>query len=61
VDEKVREIKQERDKLEAVTENIGAGLVIISKDYRILWANKLLKQITGAAENKICYSTLGQL
>ena len=32
-------LKQERDMLEAVTENVGAGLAIISKDYLILWAN----------------------
>jgi len=48
-------LKQERDTLEAVTANVGAGLAIISKDYRILWANKLLKQI-GDIENKLCYS-----
>ncbi|MBN1244832.1 PAS domain S-box protein [Candidatus Bathyarchaeota archaeon] len=52
-----RELKVERDKLEAVTENIGAGLGIISKDYRILWANKLLRQVNGDCEGKPCYST----
>jgi len=54
------EIRQERDTLEAVTENVGAGLAIISKDYRILWANKLLKQI-GDIENKLCYSTFNTI
>ena len=54
------ELKQERDMLESVTENIGAGLAIISKDYRILWANKLLKQ-TGDIENKLCYSTFNTI
>jgi two-component system sporulation sensor kinase A len=54
------EFKQERDMLESVTENIGAGLAIISKDYRILWANKLLKQ-TGDIENKLCYSTFNTI
>ena len=55
------ELKLERDKLEAVTENIGAGVGIISKDYRILWANKLLKQINGECEGKMCYSTFNRL
>jgi PAS domain S-box-containing protein len=55
------ELKHERDMLEAVTENIGAGLAIISKDYRILWANKLLKQINGDCEGKMCYSTFNRL
>jgi PAS domain S-box-containing protein len=55
------ELEMERDNLEAVTENIGAGLAIISKDYRILWANKLLKQINGDCEGKMCYLTFNRL
>jgi PAS domain S-box-containing protein len=55
------DLKLERDKLEAVTENIGAGLGIISKDYQILWANKLLKQLNGECEGKKCYSTFNKL
>ncbi len=51
------ELKQERDKLEALTMNIGAGLVMISKDYKILWMNDYLKQLTGASENNHCYSS----
>jgi two-component system, sporulation sensor kinase E len=55
------DLKQERDRLEAVTENIGAGVAIISKDYRILWANRLLKQIHGECEGKICFSMFNKL
>jgi PAS domain S-box-containing protein len=51
------ELKQERDMLESVTENIGAGLTVISKDYRILWANKLLKQTFDGVKQEPCYST----
>ena len=54
-------VKQERYMLEAVTENVGAGLAIISKDYRILWANKVMKYISGDCEGKICYSTFNRL
>jgi PAS domain S-box-containing protein len=55
-------LKQERDLLEKVTENIGAGLGIISKDYRILWANKLLTQVHGGdVENKLCYTVFNKL
>jgi PAS domain S-box-containing protein len=50
----------ERDRLETVTRGIGAGLAIISKDYRTLWANDVLKQIFGDVEGKICYSTYNQ-
>jgi PAS domain S-box-containing protein len=55
------ELKHERDMLESVTENVGAGLAIISKDYRILWANKLLEQLHGDCEGKLCYSTFNRL
>lgn len=50
------EIRSERDRLETVTENIGAGLVIISKGYRILWANKVIKHLFGDVEGKACYA-----
>ncbi|MEJ5327340.1 MAG: PAS domain S-box protein [Candidatus Bathyarchaeia archaeon] len=55
------ELRMERDMLEAVTENVGAGLAIISRDYRILWANKVMKNINGNCEGKICYSTFNRL
>jgi PAS domain S-box-containing protein len=50
-------LRQDRNMLEAVTENIGAGLTIVSKNYSILWANKFLEQINGECEGKKCYST----
>lgn len=50
-------IRTERDKLESVTKNIGVGLAIISKDYRTLWANDVLKQIFGEVKGKLCYNT----
>jgi PAS domain S-box-containing protein len=50
-------LRQERDMLENMAANIGAGLTIVSRDYRILWANQLLKQIYGNdLENRLCYS-----
>ncbi|MGD0643911.1 MAG: PAS domain S-box protein [Candidatus Bathyarchaeia archaeon] len=54
-------LRQERDILESVAANIEAGLTLISKDYRILWANQLLKQISGNdLENRLCYSIYDQ-
>jgi PAS domain S-box-containing protein len=53
-------LRQERETLETVTQNIGAGLTIISKDYHVLWANKLLKDYGGAVEGKFCYSAYHQ-
>jgi PAS domain S-box-containing protein len=54
-------IEQERDMLEAATANISAGLTVINKDYRILYANKLMKHIYGNCEGKVCYSTYERL
>ena len=54
-------IKQERDMLEDITKSIGAGLVILDKDYRILWANSFLKKNEGDVTNKTCFSTFNTL
>jgi PAS domain S-box-containing protein len=53
-------LQTERDRLELVTRHIGVGLAIISKDYRTLWANEVLKHWFGDVEGKICYSTYNQ-
>jgi len=50
------QLRRERETLELVTGNIGAGLTIISKDYKILWANKFLKTACGDVKGKTCYS-----
>lgn len=48
-------LKQERDMLENMAANIGAGVTIIDRNYRIIWANQLLKEINGSdVENKLC-------
>ena len=54
-------IKQERDMLEDITKNIGAGLVIVDKDYHILWTNNFTKNLNGDITNKICFSTFNTL
>ncbi|MCW4033799.1 MAG: PAS domain S-box protein, partial [Candidatus Bathyarchaeota archaeon] len=51
-------IHKEKELLEMVTANNAAILVVISKDYRVLWANKQLKQIFGDIEGKSCYTSL---
>ncbi len=49
------ELQLERNKLETVTENIGAGLFLVDKDYKILWTNNLSKYHFGELESKQCY------
>ena len=54
-------LKQERDMLENMATSMDAGLTLISRDYRVLWANQLLKQANGnELENKHCYSIYDQ-
>ena len=45
----------ERNRLETVTKNITAGLAIVSREYRTVWVNKVLKQAYGEVEGKLCY------
>jgi PAS domain S-box-containing protein len=52
-----KDLAEERNKLEIVTKNVGVGLAVISKDYRTVWANRVLIDIFGDVENKHCYST----
>ncbi len=54
-------LRQERDMLEAVTRSVGVGLVVISKDYHVLWANGFIKRYKGDVEGKLCYATLNKL
>ncbi len=46
--------------LERVGEGIDAGLAIIGKDFRVVWANKRLMNL-GVLPNKRCYQTFNQL
>jgi PAS domain S-box-containing protein len=57
------QLKQETEKLETITESIGVGLTITSKDYHILWTNKVMKQIRGIPdlEGRTCYATYNYL
>ena len=55
------ELQLERDKLETVTENIGAGLFLVDKDYKILWTNKMSKHHFGELESKQCYMAFRNL
>jgi PAS domain S-box-containing protein len=54
-------VKEKLDMLEAITENIGAGFVTISKDYRVMYANKFVKNNSGNVEGKLCYAALNTL
>jgi two-component system, cell cycle sensor histidine kinase and response regulator CckA len=53
-------LRQERDRLETITGTIGAGLAVISKDYRIVWANRVFKEMFGSVEGRPCFHTHNQ-
>ncbi len=48
------------DLLESVTQSIGAGLAVISRDFTILWANKVMEEIYGDTIGKVCFRTYQQ-
>ncbi len=48
------DLKEKYDVLDKVGEGVGAGLAIIGRDYRVVWANSVLKSL-GAGYNKKCY------
>jgi len=54
-------LRQDRSILEALTKSIDAGFVIISKDYRILWANDFIRNYKGDVDGKLCYTVLNTL
>lgn len=59
--EKQRTVEQalrfEKNTLERFTRSIGAGIAHISKDYRTLWANRVLVDLFGDVVGKPCYLT----
>ena len=54
-------LRQEKDLLESVTTSTNVVLSIVSRDYRIIWANRTAQEVTGCGklENKYCYETFG--
>lgn len=45
----------ERGMLDIVTQNVGVGLAIISKDFRTIWSNNVIKNIFGDVEGEHCH------
>jgi diguanylate cyclase (GGDEF)-like protein/PAS domain S-box-containing protein len=52
--------RAERDRLEMLTEAIGVGIAVISRDYRTVWANRVLKAVFGEVEGSCCHITYNQ-
>jgi two-component system cell cycle sensor histidine kinase/response regulator CckA len=48
-------LRVERDTLDRITRSVGAGLAVISRDYRTIWANEVLKKMFGDVEGQPCH------
>jgi two-component system, cell cycle sensor histidine kinase and response regulator CckA len=53
-------LRQERDRLGTITTTIGAGLAVISRKYRTLWANQIFKDTFGDVKGHLCYKVCYQ-
>jgi PAS domain S-box-containing protein len=53
-----KKLEDERNRLEQVSENVGACLAIIDPAYRVLWTNRVTKELCGDTEGDICYRAL---
>lgn len=48
-------LKAEHEGLDKIASGMGVGLAVISRDFRTVWANDVLKEIFGDVENRLCY------
>ena len=53
------ELEQKYEALEKVANSIDAGLLILGKDYRVVWANKKLEK-RGFTPNKKCFQSFNR-
>ncbi|HGE72692.1 TPA: PAS domain S-box protein [Candidatus Poribacteria bacterium] len=55
-------LKEERDRLETITKNMNVSMAVISRDFKIIWANRVLKGLFREnIEGKECYKTFAGL
>jgi len=54
-------LRTENEKLELITSNLSIGVSIISRDYRTIWANSVMRNLFGEVEARCCYSAIHNL
>lgn len=63
VQARTRELRKEKNKLQAILDNVPSGFVLLDKDHRILSASAALQSITGKSGKELlgqpCYIVLG--
>jgi diguanylate cyclase (GGDEF)-like protein/PAS domain S-box-containing protein len=50
------ELNRQKEILAIVEQNAGIGFSIISKEYKVTWANDIVKQTFGNIEDQFCYA-----
>jgi PAS domain S-box-containing protein len=50
-----KRLEDERNRLEQVTEHLGACLMIIDTHYRVVWTNKVSREVFGEMDGELCY------
>ncbi|MFX1502044.1 MAG: PAS domain S-box protein [Promethearchaeota archaeon] len=58
IDERIKELKSERDKLEGTINGLsiaGIGIDVIDSEYNVLFQNQILKDRFGTCDKKYCY------
>ncbi|HDM75111.1 MAG TPA: PAS domain-containing sensor histidine kinase [Deltaproteobacteria bacterium] len=58
LEERTWELLREKEKLEAVTESIGVSLLVVSPDYKVMWANHVIRNLSDISEGHFCYRKL---
>jgi excisionase family DNA binding protein len=53
-------LQSERDRFEMVAQSIGAGVNVISRDYRIIWVNRNLSEMFGDVRGRTCYEVMSK-
>lgn len=51
-------LRTENEKLELITSNLSIGVSIISRDYRTIWANSVMRNLFGDVEARCCHSAI---
>lgn len=63
VQERTQELRQEKDKLQAILDNVPSGFLLIDRDYKIISASAAMERIAGLPPEKLlgrtCYDVLG--
>lgn len=55
-----RDLSVEKIKFESITNHLGAGVAVISRDFRLVWVNKVFQSVFGEVEGKECFRTINQ-